>query len=378
MSALEVLLSNRFVIKAENKERYYRIKDSLEEVRKFATEKLGCQLIANSLLIKLEKIPAKPENYMGITEFTEPLEYAFLCVILMFLEDKEVQEQFVLSQLTEYITATMKTEKIEWTVYTNRRHLIKVLRFCMGNGILKVNDGDDDVFATDILGEVLYENTGISKYFMQNFSKDIMSYSTPKDFETEIWLDVDQDRGAVRRQRVYKKLLMSPGMYRENEYDEDFEYLKRYGGRINDDLEKQFDCSLQLHRSSAFLILGPEAKLGKAFPEKNSLNDIILLCNRLFVNKIQEKEIEVWADESARISILQFERLLVECKERFGSGFVKTYREKTTTEFVKIISEYMEQIAFVEKDSIRGEVLIRPIVGKVIGVFPKEFAEGSE
>lgn len=34
----------------------------------------------------------------------------------------------------------------------------------------------------DQSGQVLYENTGASRYFMKNFSMDIMSYSEPEDF----------------------------------------------------------------------------------------------------------------------------------------------------------------------------------------------------
>ena len=43
----------------------------------------------NPYLIKVEKIPAAPENWMGIQDFREPMEYVFFCIVLMFLEDKE-------------------------------------------------------------------------------------------------------------------------------------------------------------------------------------------------------------------------------------------------------------------------------------------------
>ena len=105
MNELELLLNRRWVLKADDKELYYKVRDSIGNIRKFATEKLGCQVIENSLLVKLEKIPAKAEIYMGIEEFTSKEEYAYLCILLMFLEDKEPEEQFVISQLTEYIAS---------------------------------------------------------------------------------------------------------------------------------------------------------------------------------------------------------------------------------------------------------------------------------
>lgn len=33
----------------------------------------------------------------------------------------------------------------------------------------------------DMAGEVLYENTGASRYFMRNFTHDIMTYTKPED-----------------------------------------------------------------------------------------------------------------------------------------------------------------------------------------------------
>lgn len=110
MKELETLLKNRWILKSRDKEMYYRLRDSLGSLRKFATEKLGCQIIENSILIKMEKIPVVPEGFMGIRDLSSKEEYAYLCMLLMFLEDKDAQEQFILSQFTEYLAANMPGE----------------------------------------------------------------------------------------------------------------------------------------------------------------------------------------------------------------------------------------------------------------------------
>ena len=179
MNALEILLNQRWVVKSTERDLYYKIKDQMGSVKKFISEKLGYQIIINPNLIKLEKIPGKPEPWMGIKAFTNLIEYGFLCMVLMFLEDKEAEEQFVLSQLTEFIQSNYNEEKIDWTRYAYRRQLIKVLKFCVENDILKIDDGNEEGFAGDVSEEVLYENTGISKYLMRNFSRDIMNYACP-------------------------------------------------------------------------------------------------------------------------------------------------------------------------------------------------------
>lgn len=61
--------------------------------------------------------------------------------------------------------------------------MIRVMKYCVACGILNVNDGIEEGFAKDDTSEVLYENTGVSRYFMKNFTQDIMAYTVPKDFE---------------------------------------------------------------------------------------------------------------------------------------------------------------------------------------------------
>ena len=70
MKELEVLLSKRWILKSRDKEMYYKLRDALGELRKFTTEKMGCQIIDNSLLINMEKLPVSPESFMGITKLS--------------------------------------------------------------------------------------------------------------------------------------------------------------------------------------------------------------------------------------------------------------------------------------------------------------------
>ena len=55
MKELETLLNRRWILKSEDKELYYKIRDAVGEIRKYSTDKLGCQIIDNSLLVKMEK-----------------------------------------------------------------------------------------------------------------------------------------------------------------------------------------------------------------------------------------------------------------------------------------------------------------------------------
>lgn len=378
MKELEMLLRQRWILKADQKEQYYRIRDNIGEVRKFASDKLGCQIIENSLLVKMEKVPVKPEEFMGIQEFSSKEEYAFLCILLMFLEDKDAQEQFILSQLTEYIVANTPGEVVDWTMYTHRRRLIKVLRYAVTEGILRITDGNDEAFMDDMAGEVLYENTGASRYFMRNFTHDIMTYTKPEDFGKSDWLEMDEDRGFVRRHRVYRQLLFEPAMYRVNCSEEDFEYLKYYGGRLREDLEKNFDCQIHIHKGSAFFLNGEECRMGEIFPGNNVLSDILLLSLAEIQQHIQK---EVWTrqtNETYVVSEVEFEKILSEVKQKYRSGFTKNYREMPQGEFVKIVEETMERWMFIQKRPLEHQVLILPACGKLKGRYPQNFTGGQE
>ena len=373
LNALEGLLANRWVIKDENKEKYYQIRDNIEEIRKYAIEKLGCQVIVNSSVVKLEKIPAQPEEYMGITDFTSPREYGLLCMMLMFLEDKEAQEQFVLSQITEFIASHMPGERVDWTVYTTRKQLVRVMRYCLDNGMIKVTDGDEDSFALNENVEVLYENTGVSKYFMRNFTKDISQYRTVEDFAASDWVDVNEDRGIARRHRVYKRLLFSPGIYRNGEEDEDFNYLKHYRNRMSEDFEEHLNCRLQVFQNSAFLVMNDGCRMGQAFPENKGLSDLVLLCNGHFVEMVRSGELKPDKYEMVRMDQAAFEEELVKCREKYSKGLLKTYRDKTSTEFAKTAEDAMVQYGFVKRDRAHGQVVLLPLMGRIVGEYPENF-----
>lgn len=377
-NVLETLLEKRWILKSSDKALYYQCRDSLGEVRRFAVEKMGCQIVENSLLVKIEKIPAKPENYMGIGCFDSVMEYVLLCMMLMFLEDKEPEEQFILSQLTEYIASNIPDGNIDWTLYTQRRQLVKVLRYAAKTGLIRITDGSDDMFMDTVLGEVLYENTGTSKYFMRNFSKDIMAYAKPQDFEESDWFEMNEDRGIVRRHRVYKRLLFSLGMYREEETDEDFEYLKYYGRRLEDDLERIFDCQLHIHRTSAYLILGDGCKMGREFPANNMMSDMLLLCAGLIREQVDKGKIVPLADETIRISEVNFDQMVRTVKEKYGNGFTKSFREMASLEFVKTLKEELCKMNFIRMEKERHEIVIFPIIAKMTGRFPDTFLNKGE
>ena len=240
MNAVETLLSQRWVLRSSQPELYYQIKDEIGRYRRILLEKFGYSVLITPALVKLDKIPGQPEPWMGIQSFEEPGDYAMLCQVLMYLETREKEEQFDFSMLTEYLQGQGVEEKLDWTQYARRRQLVRVLRYCQEQGLMKLLDGSDEQFLRSGNQEVLFENTGNSRFFLRNFARDLMDYTCPEDFIESDWIDMDQDRGIVRRQRVYRRLLLSPGLYRQPEQDEDFNYLRNQRGQVQRDFQSLF------------------------------------------------------------------------------------------------------------------------------------------
>ena len=371
MNALEILLSKRWILKSKEKELYYQVKDEIAEYKEFLAEKLGYQLIVNPYLIKVEKIPAYPQPWMGLMDFKEKTDYVFFCYVLMFLEDKENEEQFVLSELTEYLQSRCKEATVDWTLFSLRRSLIRVMKFCEQSGMVHIDDGSEEAFSKDYTSEVLYENVGVSKYFVKNFTRDIQGYESISDFVKEEWIDIDEDRGVVRRQRVYRALLMSMGLLRTEDKEEDFAYIRHYRNMIVNDFSRYFNADLQVHKGSAFLILGEESRLGRRFPEDKALSDILLLCFALFRERFSENGTYLRANEELVIPREEFVSCIEECHKRYAKGFIKSYREMITSEFVKEMLGYMEELSFIDMEE--RAVHLYPVAAKMVGRYPENF-----
>lgn len=366
MTPLEELMQRRWILKSEDSTLYYKVKDAMKDIRKIMQEKLGYIIIVNPYLIKLEKIPGKAEPWMGIQDFHSVREYQLFCYLLMYLDDKEREEQFVLSWLTEYIQVQAGDDAIDWNNLTTRRQLIRVMKYAMTSGLIKKDDGDEDRFAQDQTNEVLYENTGISRYFLRNFMKEIMDYKTPQDFEKSEWLAMEEDRGIVRRQRIYRRLLLSPGVYRE-EQDDDFLYIRNYRKQIQHDFQSFFPCELHLHRSSAYLNLMEDCSMGKAFPSNNTMSDLILLIHHEIKRRVKSYQLKVEGQEQILLQKEVFLRICERTIQQNLERFAKKYRDKGKEQTALEVMQEMEKLGFLKQQEESEMIILYPVVGKLVG-----------
>lgn len=368
---LEYLLNNYWCIKESTPELYYNIKNNIDYYKNFIQTKLGSKLIVNDRFIKLEKIPPKPKAYMGIMDYTDPLEYILTMLILIYLEDKPKREQFILSDLIDFITNTSSTMQLNnmpnWNILHHRKCLVKVINHLKELQIIKIVE-ETSSFTEDIKAEGLYETTGISNYYVREFKNSIQNYNNINDYAMDEFNDQNQDLGDVRRYKIYRNLLYSIATYTDELSDSEIDYLRKFRGTIQSEIEKYTTSNLELTKSMATLLFEPKGKKDN-FPNTKAISDIVLLVNNKLLNLVENNNINLENNEIINISKEQLSRVIKEVRQENKEYFSKVYRELGTDAFVKEVIDYMQEYDFL--NLVDQNYKIYPSISKLVGYINK-------
>ena len=374
MNEVRTLFEQFWICKDNNKEDYYKVKRDIPAFQRFIREQMGWKLIHTENLLKLEKIPAHAESFMGIQEFSEILDYCILCVVLMYLEDKEEGEQFLLSELIDYVETKLKGEiLIDWTSFSQRKSLVRALQYMEKMQMLRVYEGASEAFGLEPKQEVLYENTGYSKYFATSFPMDISDFETWKDFEKQRFEEIQEDRGAARINRVYRQLAVCPAMYWEGNEDVDSLYLKNQRQWVEKYLEENLGGRLDIHKNAAFFVLEEDDCYGKVHPRDAMLPEIVLLVCAHIQQMFRAGEVVKQENEMIIFTERQFSELVFLCRQKWSMGWSKEYREMDEGKLVDTVKNYMKEWMLIRQSG--DMVIILPAVGKQAGFYPEDFGE---
>lgn len=315
MNEVRILFEKFWICKDTDKETYYKVKREIPKFQRFVREQLGWKLIHTENLLKLEKKPAHAETFMGISEFTDIRDYCILCVVLMYLEDKEEQEQFLLSELIDYVETQLKNYMtIDWTSFTQRKSLVRVLQYMEKLQMLRVYEGKSETFGAEVNQEVLYENTGYSKYFATSFPMDISGYNSWKDFEKIDFEEVQEDRGIARINRVYRQLAVCPAMYWEGNEDADALYLKNQRQWVAKYLRENIGGNLDIYKNTACLTLDADDCYGTVHPRDAMLPEVVLLICAKIRKELLEERLKQEENGCILMEKDEFRKMLLSCR----------------------------------------------------------------
>ncbi len=372
MSAISLLLDNYWIIRSKNKEEYYSIKHELsnKESMRFIQEMLGWKIIHTGNLLKLEKIPVHAKPFMGIQEFSETRDYCLLCAVLMYLEDKEENSQFLLSDLIRYVEAIIgEYMEVDWTSFSQRKSLVRVLQFVENKGMLKVYEGDSSSYSKEMTSEVLYENTGISRYFATNFPMDISSITSWQDFEKKQMEELDDEHGKLRINRVFRWLVTCPSMYFQDPNSSDILYLKNKKNYIETNIENNMGATLDISKNNASIIFVDSTPIGDVHPKNSMLSEIVLLLSHEIIEMTKDKrKLVVNQDDTIIISSSKFEDILLKLKKQYQEFYSKEFKEMTNDKYVYLIKDYMKKWLMIKEDN--EQIIIYPSIAITSGKYP--------
>ncbi len=373
---LEYLLNNYWCVKEQHPNEYFKIKNNLDYYKDFIQSKLGSKILVNDRFIKLEKIPSIPKEYMGIPTFTNTLEYTILFIILLFLEDKPKLEQFILSNLIDFITNTATTLELDtvpnWNILHHRKCLVTVINHLKELNIIKVVE-EDNLFTEDAKAEALYETTGLSNYYVREFKNNILEYTNLNDYINDEFSSQNENIGDVRRYKVYRHLVYSLVAYTEDLTEFEFDYLRKFRSSIHNELSKYTLSELELTKNMAVLMYDPETREKFDFPNNKAITDIVLLINHYLLTQVSEGNLNLNSDETITISKEHLHRIIKDVRAEHLAYLSKIHREMLQSAFMKEVIAYLKEYDFIREDELGYKIY--PMVSKLIGYLPKDSEE---
>ena len=223
--------------------------------------------------------------------------------------------------------------------------------------------------------EVLYENTGYSKYFATSFPTDISGYESWEDFEKTDFQEFQEDRGTMRINRVYRQLAVCPSFYWEGNEDADALYLKNQRQWVSRYLKENLGGNLDIYRNIAFLTLDGDDCYGAVHPRDAMLPEAVLLVCDKIRDRLAAGEWKKQENECISVTKKEFADLVSECRNTWNGAWSKEFREMDESRLQDTILGYMKNWLMLRCE---GEtVIILPSVGRASGYYPEDFKGGA-
>lgn len=369
VEALGRLFEQFWILRDEEPEAYLLVRNREQMLKRYLQEKFGLELIIHQHFAKLEKIPVEPESWMGIQSFQGPMDYAIFCCALAYMEQKGIDEQFLLSDLAERIQELYPGEMpLDWKNYQHRRALVRALKQVLELRLIKTIDGNLEQFQLNDDEEVLYEVTIYSRYFMRSYPDDLYQFDSMEELLMQEWIRQPDDQ---RRKRVYRKLSLTPFVYRKSEEDPDFAYIRNFRNRLRDDFEQHTPFRLEVFKNAAMLTLPDPKKRYTLFPDTKGITDAAL--HTMAVIRENKEELDITEFGTVRIPRASFDMLVRQTKERYGHGWSKKHRDETPEETAGQIIKVWEEWNMAVWDGETRMLTILPGAARLTAFYPADY-----
>lgn len=362
------LLNRPWILKEDDPELYFSVKDHYEELREWFMDRAGFSLIVTRSLAKLERTPVVAHEWMGFEEFREVRDYVLFTYALWYLEGKTEMDQFLLSDIVEEVREQMATGGLDadWRHYHHRLSMIRALKKLVSLGVLVLVDGNENDWAHNESNDALYECSPHSRYVLRRFPQDLTAYSAMEELTDPVrYADTLDGTNARKRHRVFRRFLLEPVVLDRHWEEELLPYVLTQRRYIIDNLQRMLGMEGRRYREG-LLFFHPELT-GEAelFPTLSGASDLVLLMAGELRRQLGREDHSRYAepDGSIRLERSELEGMLLKLQERYGMYWSKEFRESSSAELAEIVLEHMEQWRFAEREDA-NHVLVSPVVAR--------------
>lgn len=357
---MQLLLNNFWILKEDDLDNYYKIKRNQHLLRNYINKTLGSRLIIHDRFIKLEKIPAQALESIGLPNFILQTDYIYLCLILLFLEDKTRETYFMLSDLIDYVKNTAVALELNnvpnWTLTKERKSLKRAVIFLEKIKVIKLKDASKDDFSDNENAEALYISTGLSNYVMRMFNNKIFDIKQEEDFIKDEWTYQNDEKGDIRKYKIYRNLIYTPCIYMNDISKSEIDYLKQLRHHISNELSN-LNYELELTKNMALVFENENALTKDSFPNNKRISAIVLIVLTKLYELIKENKIILNEYEIGKVSYEDLYNIIIGIKNKYNIYLSKTLKDLTDSAFFDNILDILETYTFIRNINNYYEIL---------------------
>lgn len=357
---MQLLLNNFWILKEDDLDNYYKIKRNQHLLRDYINKTLGSRLIIHDRFIKLEKVPAQALESIGLPNFILQTDYIYLCLILLFLEDKTRETYFMLSDLIDYVKNTAVALELNnvpnWTLTKERKSLKRAVNFLEKIKVIKLKDASKDDFSDNENAEALYISTGLSNYVMRMFNNEIFDIKQEEDFIKDEWTYQNDEKGDIRKYKIYRNLIYTPCIYMNDISKSEIDYLKQLRHHISNELSN-LNYELELTKNMALVFENENALTKDSFPNNKRISAIVLIVLTKLYELIKENKIILNEYEIGKISYEDLYNIIIGIKNKYNIYLSKTLKDLTDSAFFDNIIDILETYTFIRNVDNYYEIL---------------------
>ena len=357
---MQLLLNNFWILKEDDLDNYYKIKRNQHLLRDYINKTLGSRLIIHDRFIKLEKVPAQALESIGLPNFILQTDYIYLCLILLFLEDKTRETYFMLSDLIDYVKNTAVALELNnvpnWTLTKERKSLKRAVNFLEKIKVIKLKDASKDDFSDNENAEALYISTGLSNYVMRMFNNEIFDIKQEEDFIKDEWTYQNDEKGDIRKYKIYRNLIYTPCIYMNDISKSEIDYLKQLRHHISNELSN-LNYELELTKNMALVFENENALTKDSFPNNKRISAIVLIVLTKLYELIKKNKIILNEYEIGKISYEDLYNIIIGIKNKYNIYLSKTLKDLTDSAFFDNIIDILETYTFIRNVDNYYEIL---------------------